>query len=218
MSKYVLLVFLLFSAFSGAADDIPPEPFEALYERGRMMEKSLGSFRARFTETTTSTLLVEPIVARGTMVGARPIRLLIRYDSPEKKDILVDGNRLLVAWPETGEHHGFNIGRTQKAVDKYFTRASVKELRGHFDIEVLLDPEHPGTYRVDMSPKRKRIKKGLSRLQLWLNQESLIMERMLMTFPGGETKLIELEDIEVNVDIGEDTFDQPLVGPEDSPS
>jgi outer membrane lipoprotein-sorting protein len=213
----LLFTILIFAGSARASEQTQSTAFDELYARSKVLEQSLSSFRARFTETTTSTLLVDPIVAQGTMVGARPVRLLLRYESPEKKHVLVDGDRLEVVWPAFGEHQQINIGRAQKAVDKYFAGASIKQMRSHFDIEVLDDPELPDTYLVELQPKRKRIKEGLSRLTLWLDRQTLIMVRMRMVFPSGDEKLIALEDIEVDVPIDDETFTLPSQRTEAAP-
>jgi outer membrane lipoprotein-sorting protein len=197
-----LALFIVCSPLPGSAEAQTTEPLESfseIYPRSKAVMESFDTFRARFTETTTSSLLVQPLVARGTMVGRRPVRLELNYESPEKRTVFVDGNRLRMTWPDRGEEQELNITDTQKAVDRYFTRASEEDLRGHFDIEVLADPDLPHTYLIDMAPRRKQILQGLAHLRLWLDRDTLLMVRMQMDFPSGETKLIELEDIVTEV-------------------
>ena len=47
-----------------------------------------------------------------------------------------------------------------------------------------------------MRPKRKQIKEGLERLELWIDRESLLLVQMRMTFPGGDRKTIRLDDVD----------------------
>jgi len=191
-------LLLITAPMPGSAEAQTTEPLESfaeIHRRGKAVMESFDSFRARFTETTTSDFLVQPIVARGTMIGYRPVRLELHYESPERKTVFIDGDRLLMTWPDRGEEQALNITDTQKTVERYFTRASEEDLRGHFDIQVLADPDLPQTYLIDMAPRRKQIQQGLAHLRLWLERKTLLMVRMQMDFPGGETKLIELEDI-----------------------
>jgi len=173
----------------------PVESFAQIHRRCRALVESLKSFRANFTETTTSSLLVQPIVARGTMVGSKPIRLLLNYESPEKKTVLFDGNRFHMVWPDRGEEEELNITKPKKAIEKYITSASEEDLRGHFDIDVLVDPDFPHTYLIDMRPRSKLFKGGLARFQLWLERETLFMARVHIVFSSGDTKLIELDGV-----------------------
>ena len=46
-----------------------------------------------------------------------------------------------------------------------------------------------------MMPKRKQIQEGLTRLELWLDQQSLLLAAMRMTFPSGDTKLMTFADV-----------------------
>ncbi len=57
-----------------------------------------------------------------------------------------------------------------------------------------------------MRPKRKQIKEGLERLELWIARESLLLVQMRLTFPGGDSKTIRLDDPELNVPVSDDTF------------
>jgi outer membrane lipoprotein-sorting protein len=60
-----------------------------------------------------------------------------------------------------------------------------------------------------MRPKRKQIKQGLERLELWIDRESLLLVQMQMTLAGGDRKTIRLEDVAVNVPISDETFRIP---------
>ena len=62
------------------------DAFDELYERGRPIEATLRTIRARFTETTTSSLLVQPLVAEGTLIVRRPHDVVLRYSKPGRED------------------------------------------------------------------------------------------------------------------------------------
>lgn len=200
------------AAFSGAllAASAPaqePDPFTELHQRAREVERSLVTLRADFVETTESDLLVEPIIESGKMIAARPIRVLLRYEKPEEKLLLIDGDQLLMVWPERAQSERMPIAKIQQTVDKYFYEASEKELQGHFIIHVASDPELPGTRRVEMIAKRKQIQEGLERLELWVEDRTLYMVKMRLVYPGGAgTKTIELSNLIANVPVEDEEF------------
>ena len=66
--------------------------------------------------------------------------------------------------------------------------------------------DRPHTYRLTMVPRRKQIREGLSRLELWLDQTSLLLAAMRMTFPNGDTKLMVLEDVVANAPLDPGVF------------
>ena len=57
-----------------------------------------------------------------------------------------------------------------------------------------------------MTPKRRQIREGLSQLELWLDRASVTLTAMRMTFPNGDTKLMEFEDVRVNPAIDPSLF------------
>jgi len=180
--------------------------FSQIYKRGVARQRSLQSIRARFTETTVSSLLVKPIVAHGTVVAASPARVRMTYTDPEPKTIAMDGHSLTVLWSDRGERERIDITATQKRIDQYFTHATIDDLRGMFEITAEADQVIRHADRVDMKPKRKQIKQGLERLELWIEREGAMLVQMRMTFPGGDQNTIALEEMAVNVPVTDETF------------
>jgi outer membrane lipoprotein-sorting protein len=190
---------------SAVTDDL----FSQIYKRSVVKQRSLRSIRARFTETTVSSLLVKPITAHGTVVAASPARVRMIYTDPEPKTVVMDGQSLTVLWPDRGDRERIDTTAIQKRIDQYFTHASIDDLRGMFDVTA--EPDHVIVHadHVDMKPKRKQIKQGLERLELWIDRASEMLVQMRLTFPGGDQKTIAFEDIAINVPITDDTFRIP---------
>ena len=60
-----------------------------------------------------------------------------------------------------------------------------------------------------MRPRRKQIKQGLESLELWIDRETRLLVQMEMDFPGGDKKIIRLDDTAVNVPVTDKTFEIP---------
>jgi outer membrane lipoprotein-sorting protein len=75
-----------------------------------------------------------------------------------------------------------------------------------FEITAAPDSVIRETDRVDMRPKRRQIKDGLERLEIWIDRGSLLLVQLQMTFPGGDRKTIRLDDVTVNVPITDEMF------------
>jgi outer membrane lipoprotein-sorting protein len=183
---------------ASAAAPLAPELFDEIYARGRGIERSLKTVTARFTETTTSTLLLRPLVARGTLAVDRPSRIVLHYTDPEVRTILIDKNQLTLVWPSRAVHQQSDIGAAQQRIEKYFLDKSPDELRRNFSITAVEAQDRAGTWRVTMVPTRKQIQQGLTRLELWIDQTSMLLSAMRMTFPNGDTKLMVFENLVVN--------------------
>jgi Outer membrane lipoprotein carrier protein LolA len=178
--------------------------FDEIYERSRPMEQSLKTIRARFTEETTSSLLTRPLTAEGTLLVVRPSDVVLTYTKPERKTLRLDAERLLFEWPARGLRDSKNIRESQARVRKYFVDKSPSELRKHFTIAASEDRARAGTWRIEMVPTRKQIEQELSRLDLWVRQDTMMLDAMRMTFPGGDTKTMTFTDVVVNQPVAED--------------
>ena len=185
----------------------PPDPFDDLYARGQQVNVAMKTLTARFTETTTSTLLTKPITARGRLWVERPSRVILRYTEPDVRTVLMDGNRMTVSWPSRNINQSFDITAAQGRVQKYFVNGTAADLRRQFEIETRDDGDgRPGTYYVSMVPKRKQIRETLARLELWVGRTSMLLEGMKMTFANGDLKTMTFEDVVANAPLDARTF------------
>lgn len=204
-----LAAIALAAVAAGGASAAPQaDPFADIYARGVAKQKAMRSLRGRFVETTTSTLLVRPLVARGTFIAAAPARVRMSYAEPEPKTLTMDGRTLTIVWPARGEREQIDVTAIQKRVDQYFTNASRKDLQSMFEIQVRSDAAMRERDRVEMRPTQKRIAQGLSRLELWIDRHTDLLTQMRLTFPGGDQKTVALEDLEVNVPVTDEMFRQ----------
>jgi outer membrane lipoprotein-sorting protein len=192
----------------------PPDFFDQLHRRIAAAEAQRQTVRARFTETTTSSLLAKPVVRHGTLLGAKPDRIVIAYAPPEPKTIVMNGPRILVIRPNLPEKdrvETIDIAEIMKKVNHYFTNASPGELRRAFTIRAFPDPNVPGGSQIDLVPRRKQIRQGLEHLQIWVSANDMLAQ-LQMTFAGGDTEVFKLEGVELNVPIPQGAFDLTLSG------
>ena len=183
-----------------------PDVFDELYTRGKQANDAMKTLTARFTETTTSSLLTKPLVARGHLAVERPSRVVLRYTEPDERTVLIDGNKMTMSWPSRHIRQVSDIGTAQGRVQKYFINGTADDLRGQFEIEDYGANDKPGTYYVTMVPKRKQIRENLVKLDLWINRTSLLLDTMKMTFSNGDSKTMAFEDVVPNAAIEPGTF------------
>ncbi len=190
-----------------AAKPAPAESFDELYAKGKQLNDSMKTLTARFTETTTSSLLTKPLVARGRVMVERPSRIVLRYSEPDARTVLIDGDTMTMSWPSHGLRQTTNIATTMARIRKYFVNGTVADLRREFTI----DDHGPGGVRSDdysiaLLPKRKQIRETLTRLDLWVNRDALLLDAMTMTFASGDTKTMTFEDVVLNAPIDPAAF------------
>jgi outer membrane lipoprotein-sorting protein len=132
--------------------------------------------------------------------------MLMTYTDPEAKTLTMDGKTLTVDWPGRQERQQINVTDIQKRIDHYFPRASVEELRSMFEVTAGPDTRLGHADWIEMTPKRKQIREGLERLELWVDRDSYMLVQMRMTFPGGDEKTLTLADLALNVPVTDDMF------------
>lgn len=184
----------------------PADLFDEIYAKGRPLEANLKTLTARFTETSTSSLLARPLVASGTLAVIRPSKVVLHYTAPEARTLLIDGDVMRLVWPSRSLDRRTPIGSTQRRIQQYFVDKSPAQLRRHFAISAGEASDRPDTWLVVMTPTRKQIKQGLTRLELWLTRDQVMLSAMRMTFPNGDTKLMEFADVRINPPIDPSLF------------
>jgi outer membrane lipoprotein-sorting protein len=180
--------------------------FDEIYARGRPVEASLKTLTAAFVEESTSSLLARPLTARGTLAVIRPHRIVLHYDEPERRTVLIDGDTMRMVWPARSIDQRLAIGPTQRRIQQYFADKSPAQLRSNFDITAVDAPDRPGAWRVTMVPRRKQIREGLSMLALWIDRDTVMVSSLSMTFPNGDTKRMSFDDVRVNPAIDDSVF------------
>ena len=196
---------LMLAALSLAAAGAAPAPdlFDEIFARGKPIDATMKTIHASFTETTTSPLLAKPLVAEGTLAATRPSDVELIYTTPVRKVITIKGGTLIVDWPGRQLHQEQDISQAQARIQKYFVTKTPEALRKMFDVTAVEDAARPGTYRIDLVPKRKQIEQGLTKLELWIKKDTLMLDAMRMYFPGDSMKMMEFRDVVVNKGAGD---------------
>jgi outer membrane lipoprotein-sorting protein len=197
------------SSLPQAGTSQPGDLFDEIYRRGAPLERSLQTVSASFIETSTSTLLKTPQVARGTLVARRPNQVRLDYRGADARTVVIDGNTLALDWPARSMRGSRDIGGTMRRASRFFDKGSPTELRKHFDIAAMVSSDRKGTWQVTFTPKRARMREGVSKVSLWIEQSSLMLQAMKMEYPGGDTRLMEFADVRVNPIVEADAFAPP---------
>ena len=204
----VIAILLLLS--SGSPSAHTQDLFDEIYRRGQTFEQGLRTVTARFTETSTSRLLKQPLVASGVLAVDRPSsKIALHYQQPEARTILIDGKTMRMEWPSRDLSQKKDIGATMGRVQKYFVGASPRELRSHFEIAAQTDPENAAHWLVQMTPTRRQIKEGIARIDLRIAQSSSMLTSMRITFPNGDVKAMTFDDVVTNQPLPGSLFELP---------
>jgi outer membrane lipoprotein-sorting protein len=210
MTLLLVACIALTASRAQQTSDAPLDPsarsFDQLYEEGQRRNAGMKTLTARFTETTTSSLLVRPLVARGIVLVERPARVALRYSDPDDRVIVIDDRTLTSSWPTT---RTLDIATAMSRVQKQFVDGSAADLRREFEIDDRQILATRDGYHVSMTPKRRQIREALTKLDLWVDRESLLLSTMRMTFASGDTKTMMFEDVVANAPLPPGAFERP---------
>ena len=199
VSAIVTTATLAVAASAPQSSSVPArESFDDLYRRGQQANAAIKTLTAQFTESTNSSLLTRPLVSRGTIAVQRPSRVILRYTDPERRTVLIDGNRMTMTWPSRNIRQVSDIRRAQERVQRYFVAGGPADLRREFDIESRSTSERPGTDEVTLRPRRRQIRETLSRLDVWVDPSTSLLAAMRMTFANGDAKTMTFENVTTN--------------------
>jgi outer membrane lipoprotein-sorting protein len=183
-----------------------PDLFDSLFARAQERNRAVRTVHAAFVETTTSALLRDPIVSRGTLVAEMPGRLRLEYAGSDDRVVLVDEHTLVIRDRDPAKRITRDITTAQRRVQKYFAAKSPAELRKHFTIGAAADKTLADTHLVVMVPTQDRIRSGLVELRLWIDERTLFIRQMEMVFPGRETKTFALSNVRLDQPVPPGTF------------
>lgn len=212
----VVAILAVATAASSAHEEPPAAPraagrgedlFDEIFRRGAPVEQSLKTVSASFVETTTSTLLEAPQVARGTLVGRRPNQLRLVYAGADARTIVVNGNALALDWPARRLTEARDISGMMRRAERFLVMKSPADLRRHFDVAAVEASDRAGAWKVTFTPKRSQMREGVSKVHVWIDRASLVMRALQMDYPGGDTRLMEFSDVRINPPVDPGAFD-----------
>lgn len=195
LAAAVLLMPSVAAAPAGDLNDV--------LERFDQVQQTLRTFSAEFTETTRSALLKEPIVARGRFYMTKPDSVRWEYTSPEEMRFVIAANEYTGYFPEQKRAERRDIHRWREQMFRFLGlgQASV-ELSEFYDIgmgEPAAAMSH--TYLLRLTPKKKRVRKRLEDVQLWIDRTSYMPVRVEYSSKSGTKRLIEFERVKLNPDL-----------------
>ncbi len=199
------VVFLAAACIWTAAHAGPPDPakIEALLERFDKVQGSIRSLSAEFVERTESPLLKEAIVSEGRFYLTKPESVAWEYTSPEPMRFVLANREYVGVFPERKRAERRDLRRWSERIFRFFgVGQGSEELRKFYDI-ALADPggDMPGTALLLLEPKKRRVKKSVEDVRLWVDEVSMLPTRMDFQGKDGNVRSIRFRNVRLNPDL-----------------
>jgi outer membrane lipoprotein-sorting protein len=151
--------------------------------------------------------------ASGTMVLKRPaphdVRTLVTFTQPEPQQVFVGRGVAQLYNPKLNVVQEFKLdGKNQSLFEQFYLLAfggSGKDLSANYDI-TYTGPETVGgekTSHLQLIPRLAEVRKGVSRIDLWVTEGKAIPVQLRVTTPAKDSTTFTYTDVKLNPNVSE---------------
>ena len=203
LKKYAILIFVglsLYSfagpAFSSETDTLTTSKLDWIMANIKEKEKNLKTFTARMVQTKKTRLLRDPLHSEGFICFDYTGKTLLKITEPSPLIVLLKDNMLVLYYPDLSKVKETYIGNN--VLRKYFgIGQSVEELHKRYVIRLMSETPSDG-YHLELIPKHKTIAKHIDSIEVTVNPENWLPQRICFKEKAGDWSDIRLEFISVN--------------------
>ena len=203
LEKYAILIFVglslyLFTGpvFSSETDTLPTSKLDWIMTNIKEKEKNLKTFTARMIQTKKTRLLRDPLHSEGFIYFDYTGKTLLKITAPSPLIVLLKDNMLFLYYPDLSKVKETYIGNN--VLRKYFgIGQSVEALRKRYVIRLMSEIPSDG-YHLELIPKLKTITKHIDSIEVTVNPENWLPQRICFKEKTGDWTAIRLEFVSVN--------------------
>ena len=191
----------------GPKPPAPPAPggetLSQVLSRFDQVQTQVRTLSAEFVQTTRNSLLKAPIVAKGKFFLTKPDSVLWEYTAPEPMSFVVADGEYTGYFPERKRAEKRDIKRWSEQLFRFFGLGQGSaELSKFYEI-ALGDPgsDMKGSYLLLLTPKKRRIKKNVEEVKLWVETGSLLPLRIDYVGKDGNGREIRFVNTRLNPDL-----------------
>jgi outer membrane lipoprotein-sorting protein len=137
----------------------------------------------------------------------------IDLTNPDPKTILRTGDSLFIYTPKINRVEEYNLGKNRSIVDQYMRLGfgtKSQDLQRSYDIKLLGEDEidHHKTVLLELTPKSEDIRKQITKIQMWVDDQSswLPVQQKFFEAGGGDYFLVKYSSMMKNLKIPDSRF------------
>jgi len=169
-------------------------------QRFDRVQAGIQTISADFTWTTESALLKDPMVCRGTFYMTKPKAVRWEFKTPEPMEFVIAHDEYVGYFPKRKKAEKRNFKRWSDRVFRYFGLGQASsELSKVYRIRLGDAGDLAG--KADLlilEPKKRRARKKIRDLKIWVGKDSSLPMRVVTTDPAGGKRVIEFRNTAVN--------------------
>jgi outer membrane lipoprotein carrier protein len=164
------------------------------------VQDGMLTISAEFTETNTSPLLSEPVVATGRFFMTKPDAIRWEYTTPEEMRFVISADEYVGYFPVRKKAEKRNIQRWRDQLFRFFGVGQGSSELGKF-YNIRLREADETAYLLSLSPKRRRVKKRVDEVLFWLDAKTYLPQRIEYRAVDGTGRIIDFKEIRINPDL-----------------
>jgi len=215
-----LLLTVTFSALASAPASPAPRhhkhgvaPFAEILARMNDSAKHLKSLTSNLEYTTVTVLVDDKSTQYGELFFRKDKKteILIKFDKPDPKVILFRRNKAEVYNPKINQIQEYDMESRSELVQQFLLLGfgtEVAELKKSYSLKFVGEEEIQDETAaiVELTPLGKDIAGQLSKIELWISEDSWLPVQQKFFQPGGDYLVARYSGTKVNRDIPSSTF------------
>jgi len=168
-----------------------------------LVQGQVRTLSAEFVQTTRSPLLKDPIVAKGQFYLTKPESVLWEYSSPEPMRFVVAEGEYTGYFPARKKAEKRDVKRWSEQLFRFFGLGQgSKELGKYYEIALgEVGKDDQDSYLLLLSPKKRRFKKNVDEVKLWVDAATLLPVRIDYLIKDGSEREIRFLNTRLNPDL-----------------
>jgi outer membrane lipoprotein-sorting protein len=167
------------------------------------VQGQVRTLSAEFVQTTWSPMLKDPVVAKGQFYLTKPESVLWEYSSPEPMRFVVAEGEYTGYFPARKKAERRDVKRWSEQLFRFFGLGQGSKELGKFYEIALGDAgkDDKGAYLLLLSPKKRRVKKNVDQVKLWVDVTTLLPVRIDYVGKDGAEREIRFVNTRLNPDL-----------------
>ncbi len=202
------LSFLI--AICAAAVPAVADELDDVLARFDVVQNSVLTLRAEFTETTINQLLKDPLVAEGLFYMTKPDAIRWEYATPEEMKFVIAQDRYTGYYPSQQRAEQRSVKRWSERIFRFIGLGQgSQELRKFYDITLVAPVDGSPLHHLLLSPKKKRVRRLVDEVHFFVDPQTFLPARVEYLTDTG-SRVIEFQVIQLNPDLAASLYEVEL--------
>ena len=165
-------------------------------------QRKIQTVVARFSQKKETSFSREPLLSSGLVKFKRPDRIHWTYLKPEPMEVALDGKTIWVYTPGRSQAEKYSLARG-KRMAQYLEPMTAAFQKTFSQLDAAYTMTYEGleaesTYHFRLQPKEEKVRRFLSRIDLWIDKSSGAILRFEMLESNGDQLSLEFENLQIN--------------------